>query len=103
MAHNGLLIASSKQSKNQSRWQWEESEAGRECDCECVCVNVCVERKVARDGRQPADVEISDQTNPVQSSPVTAQAQVEIHPRQKGTSREKKQGRARQADGMVDG
>lgn len=61
VAHNGLLEASSssKQSKNRSRSQMGGGRAR-----ECVSRGKC---RTAAD--QPADVEISDQTNPVQSSP----------------------------------
>lgn len=74
MSHNGLLEASSKQSKNRSR---SNGKAGRQKKGEGVC-DVCVSRGKSRTtAGQPADVEISEQTNPSQVSPV--QGQVKIH------------------------
>lgn len=49
---------------------------------------------------QPADVEISEQTNPIQPSPV--QGQVKIHLLQR-PSREEEAGTSETADGMFDG
>lgn len=63
---------------------------------ECVSRGKC---RTAAD--QPADVEISDQTNPIQSSPVQSKA------RSKPTCCkgpvEKEAGTGETADGMVDG
>lgn len=100
MSHNGLLEASSKQSKNRSR---SYGRAGRQRKGEGVCdVCVCVSRGKSRTtAGQPADVEISDQTNPVQFGSVQSKARSKSTCC-KGPVETKKQGRARQADGMVD-
>lgn len=62
----------------------------------------CVSRgKCCTAADQPADVEISDQTNPIQSSPVQSSPRPGQNPLAAKAQSRKKQGRARQQTGWL--